>query len=73
VQIRIDTNCDGTPCEGKLSCTVWDGGKGGDNIKVLPIVIVRYVIFPIDVGNFSCSHLGSVESVYWGKYERVGV
>lgn len=24
---------------GKLSRTVWDGGKGGDNIKVLPIVI----------------------------------
>jgi len=39
VQIRINTNCDGTPCEEKFSCTVWNGGKGGDNIKVLPIVI----------------------------------
>ena len=30
---------DGKPCDGKLSCTVWDGGKGGDNTKTLPIVI----------------------------------
>ena len=44
MQIRINTNCDGTPCEGKLSCTVWDGGKGGDNIKVLPIVIIEFVL-----------------------------
>lgn len=30
---------DGTPCDGKLSCTVWGGGKGGDNIKASPIAI----------------------------------
>lgn len=30
---------DGEPCEGKLSCTVWTGGKSGDNIKGLPIGI----------------------------------
>ena len=29
---------DGTPYEGKLSRTVWGGGKLGDNIKELPIV-----------------------------------
>ncbi len=28
---------DGTPCEGKLSCTVLSGGKSGDDIKGLPI------------------------------------
>ncbi len=31
---------DGTPYDGKLSRTVWDGGKLGDYIKELPIVIV---------------------------------
>jgi hypothetical protein len=30
---------DGTPCEVKVSCTVWAGGKSGDNIKRLPIGI----------------------------------
>lgn len=32
---------DRTPYEGKLSCTVWNGGKSRDNIKALPIVIVQ--------------------------------
>lgn len=31
---------DGTPCELKGSCTVWSGGKGGDNTKTLPIAIL---------------------------------
>jgi len=30
---------DGTPCAGKLACTVWSGGKVSDNIKGLPITI----------------------------------
>ena len=30
---------DGTPCEVKVSRTVWSGGKGSDNIKALPITI----------------------------------
>ena len=30
---------DGAPYDWKLSRTVWSGGKGGDNIKTLPIVI----------------------------------
>lgn len=34
------TKNDGTPCVGKLTCTVWDGGKPGDCIKWLPIVIL---------------------------------
>ena len=29
---------DGKPCDGKLSRTVWGGGKLGDYIKELPIV-----------------------------------
>jgi len=31
---------DGTPYARKLARTVWSGGKGGDNIKTLPIAIV---------------------------------
>lgn len=31
---------DGTPCAVKVACTVWAGGKDGDNNKVLPISIV---------------------------------
>ena len=30
---------DGTPCAVKVACTVWSGGKLGDNIKELPITI----------------------------------
>lgn len=30
---------DGTPDAVKVACPVWDRGKGGDNFKVLPIVI----------------------------------
>lgn len=30
---------DGTPDAVKIACPVWDRGKGGDNIKALPIVI----------------------------------
>ena len=33
---------DGTPYEGKLSRTVWGGGKLGDYIKKLPIVKNAY-------------------------------
>ena len=36
---------DGTPYEGKLSCTVWGGGKLGDRIKELPIV---KNVYPVD-------------------------
>ena len=36
---RSNIKIDGTPCEGKLSCTVWTGGKAGDDIKGLPIGI----------------------------------
>lgn len=39
---------DGKPCDGKLSCTVWDGGKGGDNTKTLPIVIELAAIHIFD-------------------------
>ena len=33
---------DGTPCAVKVACTVWSGGKDGDNFKVLPIAIIGY-------------------------------
>ena len=34
---------DGTPCAVKAACTVWSGGKSGDNIKGLPIAIRRKI------------------------------
>jgi hypothetical protein len=34
---------DGTPCEGKLSRTVWSGGKSEDCIKGLPITILSKI------------------------------
>lgn len=36
-----DLCIDGTPCAVKAARTVWVGGKDRDNIKVLPIDIVR--------------------------------
>ena len=35
-------NNDGTPYAMKVACTVWDGGKVGDNFKDLPIVMKSY-------------------------------
>ena len=34
---------EGTPCAVKVACTVWDGGKLGDHIKELPIVIRSFL------------------------------
>lgn len=34
-----ESDGDGKPCDGKLSCMVWAGGKSGDNTKGLPIGI----------------------------------
>lgn len=39
---------DGAPYELKGSRTVWVGGKGGDNIKVLPIDIGWDAIYESD-------------------------
>ena len=36
---RVIKSLGGTPYEGKLSRTVWTGGKRGDNVKALPISI----------------------------------
>lgn len=38
---------DGTPDAVKVARPVWSGGKGGDNIKALPITIGGRVIFTI--------------------------
>ena len=37
--ILCKTKIDGTPCAVKVACTVWSGGKAGDNFKGLPIAI----------------------------------
>ena len=36
---------DGTPDAVKVARPVWSGGKGGDNIKALPITISRGPVF----------------------------
>ena len=36
---RYERHTDGTPCEVKVSCTVWVRGKSGDDFKGLPIDI----------------------------------
>ena len=36
---------DGTPDAVKVARPVWSGGKGGDNIKTLPITIIREFVF----------------------------
>lgn len=36
---------DGTPDAVKVACPVWSGGKGGDNLKALPITISRKNVF----------------------------
>ncbi|HKM33585.1 MAG TPA: hypothetical protein VJY54_02455 [Lachnospiraceae bacterium] len=38
--MRMKTT-DGTPDAVKIACPVWNGGKDGDNFKVLPIIISR--------------------------------
>ena len=38
--MRMKTN-DGTPDAVKIACPVWNGGKGGDNFKTLPIAIFQ--------------------------------
>ena len=37
------TEFEGTPCAVKVACTVWSGGKSGDNFKGLPITIWRQI------------------------------
>ena len=46
--MRMKTT-DGTPDAVKIACPVWNGGKDGDNFKVLPIIISRRTI---SSGNF---------------------
>ncbi len=42
--MRMKTN-DGTPDAVKIACPVWNGGKGGDNFKTLPIIIGGRTVF----------------------------
>ncbi|MHB8130239.1 MAG: hypothetical protein ACYDEX_14700 [Mobilitalea sp.] len=42
--MRMKTN-DGTPDAVKIACPVWNGGKGGDDFKTLPIIISRGTVF----------------------------
>lgn len=44
--MRMKTN-DGTPDAVKIACPVWNGGKGGDKFKTLPIIIGRRTFSPI--------------------------
>ena len=53
----------------KGSCTVWSGGKDGDNIKVLPITIFNVSYRKINIrgtiiGNGSWEYKYNFEVVY---------
>ena len=41
--MRMKTT-DGTPDAVKIACPVWNGGKDGDNVKVLPIIISGRIV-----------------------------
>ena len=41
--MRMKTT-DGTPDAVKIACPVWNGGKDGDNFKVLPIIISGRIV-----------------------------
>lgn len=41
--MRMKTN-DGTPDAVKIACPVWNGGKGGDDFKTLPIIISGRIV-----------------------------
>ncbi|MGB4658356.1 MAG: hypothetical protein WBI07_04140 [Mobilitalea sp.] len=45
--MRMKTN-DGTPDAVKIACPVWNGGKGGDNFKTLPIIIGGRVVSTVN-------------------------
>ena len=45
--MRMKTN-DGTPDAVKIACPVWNGGKGGDNFKTLPIIISGRLVSTIN-------------------------
>ena len=53
------------PYDGKLSRTVWDGGKGSDYFKALPIIIYNMPSpKPLrDVACFACSFLTQVRHI----------
>ena len=38
---------DGTPDAVKVACPVWSGGKGGDNLKALPITISGRIVLAV--------------------------
>ncbi len=50
---------DGTPYEGKLSRTVWGGGKAGDYIKCLPIAPEMGNSYPINLNLWDAIHPGA--------------
>lgn len=62
---------DGTPYEGKLSRTVWSGGKFCDNLKGLPITICAGdpVRLPCVHPDRAAIHLADPWDVEGAKYE----
>lgn len=62
---------DGTPYEGKLSRTVWSGGKSCDNLKGLPITIGAGDSVRLPSIHLDCAaiHLADPWNVGGAKYE----
>lgn len=70
---------DGTPDAVKVARPVWSGGKGGDNIKALPITIGGRVIFAITVllcldGRAACKEElpNGIKTFVRGRSKRAG-
>ncbi|MEZ3439168.1 MAG: hypothetical protein K1W18_09845, partial [Oscillospiraceae bacterium] len=51
-------------CAVKAACTVWNGGKGGDCIKALPIVMLHNDFFLLRVSRKNTSMFNIIEIIY---------
>ncbi|MBR2811121.1 MAG: hypothetical protein IKD69_07055 [Solobacterium sp.] len=65
---RYERHTDGTPCEVKVSCTVWVRGKSGDDFKGLPIDIVVNGVSSVQLINLA---EGKLTALTMMNYEAV--
>lgn len=63
---------DGTPCAGKLACTVRIGGKDGDNFKILPIGIANLCQEKIQINLAGLLDCGDKVAVVYDTYQIGG-
>ncbi len=67
---------DGTPCAVKVACTVWTGGKSGDNFKGLPIRILdenSVVVDHLELDDIEIAESYNVNTIWMEpEYEKIG-